>query len=244
MAYEVEALLQKLAVVDERTAVFCASQCARTVLHLVPVGEDRPSAALEAAEAWARADRGRGEGGAVEKLARDASRAGGPPTDPPGVYTHAGAARSAAHAAANVARAAARGRSSASRIVRAIRGTAHARACHAAVGLEGVALTTAWHGTHERHLEALLALVSTIRWPRTAPAPDQRNAAAPALQVAWDALRPDLRTDHVVPDLLSAHDRASRLGLDWTDPVQRAIAERTTDEDHIRQLLAGRMRCV
>jgi len=32
--------------------VLCATGCARSVLHLVPVGEDRPRVAVETAEAW------------------------------------------------------------------------------------------------------------------------------------------------------------------------------------------------
>jgi hypothetical protein len=39
--------------VDPRLLVLCATGCARSVLHLVPAGEDRPRLAIEAAEAWA-----------------------------------------------------------------------------------------------------------------------------------------------------------------------------------------------
>jgi hypothetical protein len=39
--------------VDPRLIVLCATGCARSVLHLVPAGEDRPRLAIEAAEAWA-----------------------------------------------------------------------------------------------------------------------------------------------------------------------------------------------
>lgn len=38
--------------VDRRRLVMAASDCAETVLHLVPAGEDRPRIAIEAARAW------------------------------------------------------------------------------------------------------------------------------------------------------------------------------------------------
>ena len=51
---DVVALLRALAATDMRAAAWCAAQCARTALHLIPAGEDRPRSAIEAAEAWAR----------------------------------------------------------------------------------------------------------------------------------------------------------------------------------------------
>ena len=38
---------------NHQQLVLVACKCARTVLHLVPPGEDRPRLAVEAAEAWA-----------------------------------------------------------------------------------------------------------------------------------------------------------------------------------------------
>jgi hypothetical protein len=38
--------------VDRRAIVRAACACARTVLHLVPEGEERPLSAIETAEAW------------------------------------------------------------------------------------------------------------------------------------------------------------------------------------------------
>jgi hypothetical protein len=35
-------LLRDLVAADRRAAVWCAAQCARTALHLIPAGEDRP----------------------------------------------------------------------------------------------------------------------------------------------------------------------------------------------------------
>ena len=46
-------------------------------------------------------------------------------------------------------------------------------------------------------------------------------------------------TDHTIPELLEAYERAERLGLAWTDPLQRAVAERATDEEWARELLAS-----
>ena len=42
--------------VDIRDLVWCAAQCARSVLHYVPAGEDRPMLAVGAAEAWCRGE--------------------------------------------------------------------------------------------------------------------------------------------------------------------------------------------
>ena len=39
--------------VDRKMIALAACGCARSVLHLVPVGEDRPRIAIETAEAWA-----------------------------------------------------------------------------------------------------------------------------------------------------------------------------------------------
>ena len=41
-----------LAEVDRRTIVLAACQCARTALQYIPVGEERPRKAIEAAEKW------------------------------------------------------------------------------------------------------------------------------------------------------------------------------------------------
>ncbi len=38
--------------IDHKLLFLCACKCARRVLHLVPLGEDRPLMAIEAAEAW------------------------------------------------------------------------------------------------------------------------------------------------------------------------------------------------
>ncbi len=42
--------------------------------------------------------------------------------------------------------------------------------------------------------------------------------------------------------LLAAHDHATALGLDWSDPVQRAVAERVQDVARFSELLQGAAR--
>ena len=56
-------------VVDRPTLVLAACACARTVLHLVSAGEDRPRVAIETAERWARGDATLGD---VRRAAREA----------------------------------------------------------------------------------------------------------------------------------------------------------------------------
>jgi hypothetical protein len=73
----------------------------------------------------------------------------------------------------------------------------------------------------------------------SAPTPAEVRAAPPVLAVAWDSVSDD-RCEHSVGELLAAHARAERLGLAWFDPLQRAIAERTTDEVRLQTLLATR----
>src|SRR5208337_2959706 len=55
---------------DPRPFVLAACACARTVLHLVAAGEERPRIAIEAAEAWCR-----GESAAAAATADAAARA-------------------------------------------------------------------------------------------------------------------------------------------------------------------------
>ena len=59
--------------VDLRPIVLAACDIARTALHLVPAGEDRPRLAIEAAEAWCR---GLVSVGVVRSAARAAYAAG------------------------------------------------------------------------------------------------------------------------------------------------------------------------
>ena len=89
-------------------------------------------------------------------------------------------------------------------------------------------------------ISRLLTLVSDTRWPLALPTPASLRGAPPAAQVAWDRLC-GREGDPTISALLSAHARAERLGLDWKDPIQRAIAERATDdeEERIHAILAG-----
>lgn len=95
------------------------------------------------------------------------------------------------------------------------------------------------HEVRERHLAMLLDLVSSIRWPLVEPDVTAVLAAPEAIAVAWDWLG-QREGEQSIPELLSAHSRAERLGLDWSDPVQRAIAERAVDEARVRELLEAR----
>src|SRR5208283_4061809 len=78
---------------DPRLIVLAACACARTVLHLVAAGEERPRIAIEAAEAWCR-----GESAAAAAAAFAAANA---------AYYAAYAAAAAAADAADAAAAAA-----------------------------------------------------------------------------------------------------------------------------------------
>ena len=50
------AMLLASSAVDRRRLVLASGDCAETVLHFVPAGEDRPRRALEVARAWCRGD--------------------------------------------------------------------------------------------------------------------------------------------------------------------------------------------
>lgn len=210
MITDVREFLSQLANIDQRAAMWCACKCARTVLHLVPEGEDRPRGAIEVAEEWVR-------GNATKRQLRRVAGRVGPATRPEGIYEAAhAAARAASHAAGDGDEFTS---FSAGSVVDAVR--------HA-VRLAGLDLPEHHH----------LALVSSERWPLTVPALEQLTIAPEVVQVAWDAVSDD-RTEHTIPELLESHARAIRLGLNWNDPVQRAVAERAFDEEKIRTLLTS-----
>jgi len=86
--------------VDIRDLVWCAAQCARSVLHYVPAGEDRPMLAVGAAEAWCRGEIDAADvDAAASAQAADAASAA--------AYAAADAASAAADAAVEAASAAA-----------------------------------------------------------------------------------------------------------------------------------------
>lgn len=219
---EVERLLQKLVEVDHRAAVWCACQCARTAFCYLAESEDRPRIAIETAEAWVRGQATKEA--CVEAAYRAYARDG-----------HTEAQVSACNAACDA------GRSVAVGDLNDYMEPYHAAHTSAVSYADDAARYNPddYDAARERHLATLFALVASIRWPWTQPDPEQRNAAPAAVQVAWDFVSLDPRADHSIPELLEAHTRAGRLGLDWNDPVQRAIAERTTDEEHVRQLLTA-----
>jgi hypothetical protein len=62
--------------------------------------------------------------------------------------------------------------------------------------------------------------------------------------VAWDSLEPEVDGfDQGVVALIEAHALAGRLGLRWSDPVERALAERAVarrgSEPWLRRVLAA-----
>ena len=218
MITDVRELLRLLVSADRRAAVWCACRCARTVLHLVPEGEHRPKRAIERSEGWAR-------GKTTAEACWDAgARATEVPSDwgaPAGLIANA-AFRIAADTISGTPDEA---------------GEAIAEAVSSIANATGTGRRN-MRQRSERHLEVLLELVSAERWPRIVPNADQIREAPEALRVAWDLVAQDDHPDHTVPELVEAHARAERLDLDWSDPVQRAIAERAPDEVRIRQLLA------
>ena len=83
-------------------------------------------------------------------------------------------------------------------------------------------------------------LADLLRAPGlTVPTAEQLATARPEIAVAWDWLveQPTPEASDAAPGL--AYDRARRLGLDWGDPVQRAVAERALDEQKVRQLIGA-----
>jgi len=223
---EVLDLLRQIAAADPRAGAWCAAQCARTALHLVPAGEDRPRRALEVAEAWAR-------GLATDEdcaVARgDVESAG---SDVGELAPRSIAVRAVSHAISS-AHAAVAGCACGAGATTPLESSATQAAW-------AIVLTTdpaRWHAEFHRQLERLHERVQAERWPLTVPAPEQLLAAPAAVQVAWDALGDRAVAEQTVLALVEAHARAGRLGLRWDDPAQRAVAERTVDEVRTARLL-------
>lgn len=213
MRHELEVLLHKLARVDRRAAVWCACLCARTALHLTPRRVPWPRRAICTAEAW---------------VVDEATVA---------------ACRLAAVRASTTDRAASCAARSA--LPESPPGTcfaaAHAAATHIAHAIAGLgAGGPRWRRALSAHLDRLLVTVSAQRWPSTAPTPAQLQAAPDALQVAWDHTHTASPScgSLSIPELIVAWARGRRLGLDWSDPVSRAIAERPADEALLSRVLA------
>ena len=216
MRSEVEVLLVKLAEVDPKSAMWCACQCVRTVLPLVPEGEDRPKRAVDTTEAWLRGDIPHTAVVAAAEAVEAASRQYETNT-PPRIVV-----------------------SGAYKVTQAER-AADAAYCAATAAYATTNPDNLYDPSDEltQRLSSLFELVSSLSWPLTAPTRDQLQRAPTSVQVSWDLVA-EPRTVHTIPDLLRAHGRARDLALDWNDPVARAVAERTTDarlEQRVRQLL-------
>lgn len=242
MSTDVHALLKILASLDQRAAVWCAAQCVRTALHLVVGDERRPQRAVETAEAWVWHEASED---ACQKAYRAASAASkGMGVDLSSIHEMmADAHCHASFAAATLNNAAFYFAPSVSGVPSSV---AHAVAC------ADPATIAAWdlpddddYFTVERqladaHLVVLGALVRAQRWPKTIPSvEDLEQTPFQAVAVSWDWLADTSEIDLSIPELVEAHRRAVRLGLDWHDPLSRAVAERAVDEESIRALLGA-----
>lgn len=88
-----------------------------------------------------------------------------------------------------------------------------------------------------RQLPHLYTIASSERWPLLSLQPWQIRVSPMGLQIAWDWVNQTPREDQSMLELLEARARAQRVGLDWTEFVQRAIAERAGDEAGLVELL-------
>ncbi|MEQ1501951.1 MAG: putative immunity protein [Myxococcota bacterium] len=215
---DVEELLRTLAIVDHRAAVWCACQCARTVLHLAPDGETRPRTTIETVEAWVR---GQADDHDIQRALMEATAA-----YQSGSQFVALSARSAAHStrAGKDERRPPRERSKSSFANAA---TFAARAIGEAA-YDGIHLD-AYRVASDGHLALMLALVQAVRWPLTIPTSGQIRRAPTALRLAWEALGAG-RTDLSILELIEAHARAGRSDLRWELAMHRAIAERSSSD--------------
>jgi hypothetical protein len=210
-------LLRALAAADRPAAVAGACVCARSVSRWFGA-DPRPGVAIARAEGWI---------GAVVSVA--ACRTAGEAAHRAAfeLYASGGrAAANAAHAAGYAAGAVTDG------------GDAE-RAADAAGTAAGNAAGRGWREAAAGHLELLAAQIGAMACAGTVPSPAEVLVAPVPAQVAWDWLSAQPPPPLTVATLLEAHQRAARLGLDWADPVQRAVAERVDDEALARSLLRG-----
>lgn len=91
-------------------------------------------------------------------------------------------------------------------------------------------------------LAALAPVVDALLVARTQPVAGDVAAAPEAVRVAWDLVADDPETVHSVADLVRAHTRGAQLGLDWSDPTSRAVAERCADVALVGEILRGTAR--
>ena len=88
-------------------------------------------------------------------------------------------------------------------------------------------------------LEVLIALIDAQHWPLCSPGREALHTAPSTLAVAWDSVD-HAHTEQTIAELRAAHARSQRLALDWSDPLQRAIAERADNEERLQMLLSTR----
>lgn len=218
---EGELRLGQLVAVDRRAAVLAACCCARAVLHLVPEGKQRLWEALEIAEAWVRGEASEADCRGACDAARSAVRRISSP-----LLVEASTAANAAAGAIQLAA-----------YVEGAAYTADA-VLHLAAEARTLEHADGWPESSAPHLEHLIGLVSSLPWPCTIPSQEQLQASPPSVQVAWDAVS-GTASELTMAGLVAAHERAGALGLDWNDPVQRAVAERAGDLARVGGLLQG-----
>lgn len=218
-------LAEQLAGADPMASIWGVCQLARAALPLLGGDQGHPQRAIEAAEAWL-------SGGATSGDCMDAAR-----VLSEHMRTLRGGHRYRLRAlqSASFAAFAASWGPGHDRFVFAVRGAAEG--AHAALYSYGCEHSSSepphvWQRAH-----ALLpAVLRTQRWSRVRPTAAQLQRAPPAVAVAWDAVAHS-RAEHTIGALLEARARAERLGLDWAEPVQRAVAEHARDEEQLRVLL-------
>lgn len=97
-----------------------------------------------------------------------------------------------------------------------------------------------WSEARAAHLERSLHQVRAEPWSLTIPSREAIDThPRPGVGVAWDALAHRAGPGTSIAGLLEAHGCAERLGLDWSDPLERAVAERVADEVYVGRLLGG-----
>lgn len=219
--------LRALVWIDRCVAVWCAAQCARNVLHHVPAGEERPRLAIEAAERWAREPTEENRKVAHAAATNAATHA----ADAAYAYANANAnanayaanAYAAAYAATNAAMAA-------TNVV--------ATVTHAAMAATNAVATAtnaanAYANANAANAHALIdfdTLVRGVQWPLTVPTLAQvLDEPRPVVAVAWDQLFAVVG-EITVEQLIDAHNLCQSNGLDWNNPVHRAICERITKQ--------------
>ncbi len=200
-------LFEHLTDADRRAAVWCACVCARTALHLAPPGA--PAHAIETAEAWIRGEASEADCRHAATHALDLDVAA---SSVAAAVLDPAACYTAAHAAAT-------------------------SVAHATLGL--AAPPRQLERARRAQLRRLAHTVETTRWPRTVPTGSQLQRSPEAIQVAWDQARthPPTEPDLSIEALIDARARAAAWGLDWHDPVQRAVAEQPSDSADVRRLL-------